>query len=177
MTRMLLLSALLLLSGACSQGHGDYIEANVGGRQVAFRAMPYAVISGVGGRMESLHVQARLDRSSAMTAFEISLQTPGADLRTTTYSSGTLRDREPRPGVGQSDSLLAQYYVPGGQRHYMSDGGNPDVRDFVLTITSIRNGRVEGTFSGGLRSDQDGMVEVTGGRFSMAYQHGSHTSW
>lgn len=177
MTRSFLLAAVLALC-ACTQGGPDYISAEIDGKRIEFREHPYAIVSGTGGRMETLTFAASVAGSNGTAGFEVDLELPGGQLAATRYSGRQARLSAPRPGFRLNDSLTVQYTQSDGSGSYTNDtSDDAPGGDFVVEVTSLRDGRVEGVFSGGLDHSDD-VVHVSNGRFSLAYVYKKrNTPW
>lgn len=175
MTRSFLLAVVLALC-ACTQGGPDYISAEINGKHIEFREHPSAIISGLDGRMETLTFAASVAGSGGTSSFEVDLELPGGQLATTRYSGRQARLSAPRPGFRLNDSLTAQYTPDPGSGSYINDtSDDAPGGDFVVEVTSLRDGRVEGVFSGGLDYSGD-VVQVSNGRFSLAYVYKKRNS-
>lgn len=177
MTRSFLLAAVLALC-ACTGGEPDFISAEINGKRIDFREYPSAIVSGTGGRMETLTFMATSADGQGRASFDVDLELPGGQLATRRYSGWQASRSAPRPGFKLNDSLAAQYTPAGANRSYVNGAGDRSpAGDFVVEVTALRDGRVQGTFSGGLYDVNGGIVRVAGGRFSMAYVYEKRTGW
>lgn len=163
---------------ACTQGEPDFVSAEIDGKRVEFRENASAVVSGIQGRMETLTFSASAGGGDASSSFEVDLELPGGQLATTRYSGRQLRLSAPRPGFKLDDALTAQYTRAGAAASYINDTSDDGpAGDFAVELTSLRDGQVQGTFSGGLDDANGHIVQVRDGRFSLQYEYRARTGW